>query len=83
MGIRTGAGRIDTFATARVLFILACQQAHADILKAGMRTIAATWGGQLLIRVTKSSNVSLQLRQAGAQWSRWVVRLAECPHVWW
>jgi hypothetical protein len=47
MGVRAGVRRIDTFATARVLFILAGQQAHADVLEAGMRTIAATWGGQL------------------------------------
>jgi hypothetical protein len=47
MGARTGARRIDTFASARVLFILACQQAHADVLEAGMGTIAATWSGQL------------------------------------
>jgi hypothetical protein len=47
MGVRTGVRRIDTFATTRVLFILARQETHVAVLEAGVRSIAARWGGQL------------------------------------
>ncbi len=44
---QTGASHVDTFSTSRVLFLLAGQEKHGEVLRDGIRTIREQWASQI------------------------------------